>query len=97
MRRDTAGAAASYFMEMLWMNLCTYIPYEQIEIKKKSHPWLNAKCEAAIQAKNIAENTDSFTEARKRCAQVLTQEHQVHIGKVGKLLSSRRAAKHIGN
>jgi hypothetical protein len=34
MRRDTADAAASYFMEMLWMNLCTYIPYEQIEIKK---------------------------------------------------------------
>ena len=87
MQRDTADAAASFFMEMLWMNLCTYIPYEQIEIRKKSHPWLNSKCKAAIQAKNVAENTDSFIEARKRCAQVLAQEHQAHIGKVRKKIA----------
>jgi len=87
MQRDTADAAASFFMEMLWMNLCTYIPYKQIEIRKKSHPWLNSKCKAAIQAKNVAENTDSFIEARKRCAQVLAQEHQAHIGKVRKKIA----------
>ena len=55
--------------------------------QEKSHPWLNSKCVVTIQAKNVAENTDSFTEARKRCAQVLTQEHQVHIGKVRKKIA----------
>jgi hypothetical protein len=36
--RGNGADAATFFMEMLWTVLCTHIPYEQIVIKKKSHP-----------------------------------------------------------
>ena len=66
-------------MEMLWVNLCTFIPYEAMDIEKKSHPWLTSKCEDAIRNKNAAEQTSSFDEARTKCAVVLTEEHQKYI------------------
>ena len=70
----TADEAATYFQEMLWLFLCTYIPYEEVVIKKKSHPWLNEKCETAIITKNAAQETDVFHEKS-------TEYHQTIIRK----------------
>ena len=63
LQRGTAEDAATFFMEMLWMNLCTYTPYEEIHVKKKSHPWLNSICESATTEQNAAENTKNFDRA----------------------------------
>ena len=73
LRGSTADDAATFFMEMLWVNLCTFIPYEVVDVKKKSHPWLTTKCEDAIRNKNAAEHTSTFDETRTKCAAVLSE------------------------
>ena len=79
LHRGTAEDAATFFMEILWMTLCTYIPYEEVQIKKKSHPWLNAACESAIAGKNAAENTATYESARAKCTRVLKEEQDKYI------------------
>ncbi len=82
LHRGTAEDAATFFMEMLWMTLCIYIPYEEVQIKKKSHPWLNAACESAIAGKNAAVNTATFELARAKCTRVLKEEQDKYIVKL---------------
>ena len=73
--------------------MCTFVPYEVVDIKKKSHPWLT-KCEDAIHNKNAAEHTSTFDEARTKCAAVLTEEHQKYIAVLRlKISASDKGAK----
>ena len=76
LKRGCAEDAITYFMEILWATLCTHIPYEEVVITKKSHPWLNARCETAVREKNAAEGTDHFDEKRTHCSQVIAEEYQ---------------------
>ena len=69
LRRGTAEDAVNYFMEILWYLLCLHIPYKEIFLKKKSHPWLNKRCETAISTKNDAEGTALFEEKTERMFQ----------------------------
>ena len=80
--RGSGDDAATYFMEMLWIVLCTHIPYEQVAIKKKSHPWLNTRCEKAIKRKNDAEGSATFDDTRAECSQILVEEHLKYIAKL---------------
>ncbi len=61
--RGNGDDAATFVMEMLLAVLCTHILYEQIVIKRKSHPRLNIRCEKAIKMKNEAERTISTISA----------------------------------
>ena len=79
LKRNTVEDAASFFLDALWTLLCCHIPYEEVTIKKRSHPWLNAACEEAIAAKNAAEGTDTFEMKRKECAEILAKEYQEHL------------------
>ena len=88
LRKGTAEEAAKFFMEMLWMNSCTFIPYVEVQAKKKAHPWLNERCEAAIQRKNSAEGTDRFPDYQKECAAVMTEEYQKHLGSLKEKIAS---------
>jgi len=88
LHRGTAEDAATLFMEILWMNLCTYIPYEEINVKKKSHPWLNTACESAITAKNDAEHTPNFDSARSECTRVLKEEQDKYVVKLRAKINS---------
>ncbi len=67
---------------MLWIALCTHIPYEQVAIEKKSHPWLNTRCENAIKRKNEAEGSATFDETRAQCSQCLVDAHLKYIAKL---------------
>jgi len=82
LRIGTAQDALNYFMEMLWYSICRFIPLKDIEIRKKSRPWLNSRCEQAISKKNSAEDTADFEVASKECAEVLGQEHQLYVEKL---------------
>ena len=49
LQKGTAEEASKFFMESLWVILCSHIPYKEIQVKKQSHPWLNEACEKAIE------------------------------------------------
>ena len=79
LREGSCEDAAILFMTVLWTYLCSYIPFREVKMKKKSHPWLNKKCEAAILAKNNAQEGIDFEEKRRYCSQVLTEEYQSYV------------------
>ena len=66
LKKGSADDAAKFCLEMLWFTLCNHIPYEEVSIHKRSHPWLNKKCEEAINAKNTAESTENYAEIRQK-------------------------------
>ena len=82
LRQGTSEDALNYFLGMVWLLLCTHIPYEEIHTKKSSHPWLNNKCEDAIRAKNAAEGTSGFASARNECSTILASEYQAYLGRL---------------
>ena len=65
LRHGTADDAAKKFLEILWTYLCNFIPYEKIEFRKRSHPWINERCEQAIKRKNAAEGIHQFQDMQK--------------------------------
>ena len=73
LQRGCADDGATFFMELLWTALCTHIPYEDVVIKKSSHPWLNLRCENVIKAKNAAEGTLSsvFSDLDRRISKAI--------------------------
>ena len=79
LKHGTAEDALDFFMDHLWLLLCTHIPYQEIVFHKKSHPWLNAKCKEAIEKKNAAEDSPEFQALQKECRQVLTEEYQTYL------------------
>ena len=79
LREGSCEDAAILFMTVLWTYLCSYIPFREVKTKKKSHPWLNKKCETAILAKNNAQEGIDFEEKRRYCSQVLTEEYQSYV------------------
>jgi len=88
LQRGTAEDALNFFMETLWVLLCTFIPYKKINFEKKTHPWINERCSEAIRKKNDAENTPAFEAKRQLCAQVLAEEYQRHIAKLKEKISN---------
>ena len=76
--RGTAEDALHFFMEV-FNCLQKHVPYKTIRQERKSHPWLNEKCEEAVTAKRRCEGTDQFIEAQAKCAQVLTEEYQKYL------------------
>jgi len=91
--RGSGDDAATYFMEILWFVLCTHIPYEQVAIKKKSHPWLNTRCEKAIKRKNDAEGSATFDDTRAECSQVLVEDYLKYIAKLKAQISKLKKGK----
>ena len=79
LQRGTSEDALQFFMETLWLLLCIFIPYTEIKIEKRSHPWLNERCSQAILEKNQAENTEAFDAKRKACSQILSEEYKRHV------------------
>ena len=50
----------------------------EVLIKKKSHPWVDSRCEA-IEAKNNAEGSIEFESKRALCAKVLPEDYQKYL------------------
>ena len=75
----TAEDAANFFVKILWYSICKFIPYKEVTMKKKSHPWINAACERAIATKNASEGNPSFEEKRRDCTRVLSEEYQKYL------------------
>ena len=69
-------------MDVLWTSLWTHIPYEEVAIKKSSHPWLNEKCQSAISAKKRSEGQADFEQKRKECSQALAEEYQGYLSQL---------------
>ena len=64
------------------------IPRKEIKCRKITHPWLNSRCDAAIETKNNTEGTDVFTAADAKCSTILREEH----AKYAECLKSKLAA-----
>ena len=79
LQEGTVNQATESFLDTLYSLCCTYIPHTQLEEKKQSHPWLDDNCRAAISAKNAAENTLAFEEARQTCATTLNDSHHKYL------------------
>ena len=88
LRHGTADDAAKKFLEILWTYLCAFNPYEKIEFRKRSHPWINERCEQAIKRKNAAEGTHQFQDMQKECASILSNEYQPYLLKLKKKIAS---------
>ena len=86
-KKGSAADAFSFFMETLWYQICTFIPYEELLLKKKSHPWLDEKCATAIQKKNAAEGTPYFDEERQKCQKVIAESFQIHLANLKEKIS----------
>ena len=96
LERGCAEDALNYFMDVLWTLLCTYIPFEVTSVKKKSHPWINERCEAAVRRKNEAEGTASFEEVRQQCSQILAAEHQEYVSRLREKIAARKKGSKEG-
>ena len=67
LQAGSAEDAANYFMEVVWFLLCSHIPFKEVLLKKRSHPWMNERCESAIAAKTAAEGTTQHAAASRQC------------------------------
>ena len=81
LEKGNAEDAVNHFLEVLWLFLCSYIPYREIKEVKKSHPWLNTKYKDAIKDKNDTEGSPDFDAKQKRCAQILKEEYSHYLEK----------------
>ena len=79
LHRGSAEEEARFFVESLWLHLCTFIPFERRMLKKQSSPWLNEKCEAAIQMRNLSEGTARYADQTASCSKILNEEYQKHV------------------
>ena len=94
LKHGTAEDALNYFLDILWICLTKHIPRETVKRTRSSHPWLNAKCRAAIVCKNDAEGTGSFDAASNTCSQVLREERVKYVEKLkAKLAGLPRCSK----
>ena len=66
-----------------------FIRYGPVSVCKGSHPWLDNECRAAIQAKQNAFNTDSYTAASSHCNAVLKEAFGKYQREVKILLADR--------
>ena len=67
------------FLEILRLHLVTHIPRRQLNITKKSHPWINDRSRNAIREKTNDEGTDGFKAAATKCAKFLSEEREKHV------------------
>ena len=88
LRQGTANDAARFFMEILWISLCSFIPYEKVKFQKKSHPWINSRCEEAIRRKNAAEGTPQFHAMQQQCTSALAEEYHQYLKKLKEKITS---------
>ena len=79
LKKGTAEDAAQTFLSHLWVLLCRHIPFSETFHEKRSHPWLNDRCEKAIQKKNAAENSEDFHMKRDECSKILKEEYQAYL------------------
>ena len=82
LHKGTAEEALHVFLEILWLHLVKHIPRRQLDIVKRSHPWMNDKNKRAIVEKNKAEGTPGFKAASVKCAATLAEERGKHVQKV---------------
>lgn len=63
------------------------VPTKSITATPKEHPWLNDRCREAIDGKMAAVGTPREIEARDKCSQVLTEEHDKYVSRMRRKLS----------
>ena len=92
--KGTAEEALHVFLEVLWLHLVKYIPRRQLDIVKRSHPWMNDRSKRAIIEKNNAEGTPRFQAASAKCATILAEERTKHVQKTkDKMAALPKASK----
>ena len=65
-----------------------YIPYKAVHNYKKSHPWLNDRCEKAIEKKNACEGQESFSDAQQECSHVMADEYHKYVAALKSKIAS---------
>jgi len=60
----------------------SHIPIKHIEVRKKSHPWLNSRCKEAILEKRAAEGSPQYSQKQHCCTEVLYEEYSKYIGRM---------------
>ena len=77
------------FLEVLWLHLVKYIPRRQLDIVKKSHPWMNDKRNRTSMETNRIEGTSGYKEASVKCAIILPEEKCNHVQKLKKRIATQ--------
>jgi len=88
LRNGTAEDALQIFLEILWLHLVKHIPRRQLDIVKRSHPWINERSKKAIAENNRVEGTPVFNHASARCSVVLKEERAKHVQQVKEKMAS---------
>ena len=52
-----------------------HVPTKLVSERASTHPWINARCNAFIRAKQESEGSPGFTTAAQRCSEVLMEEY----------------------
>ena len=68
---DAAAHVSKVIMDVLRKN----VRHKKSTVYISTHPWLNDRCRAAIEAKTAAKGTVNEHQARDECSQVLCEEH----------------------
>ena len=83
----SVDASAVCFTEVLERIIRRHVACRTSRVKVSTHPWLNDKCRAAINAKIDAKGTDRALEERDRCSHVLLEEYNAYVARTKAKLS----------
>ena len=92
--QGSVDSACTYFLDSL-QSLCKeYIPHSTIEEIKSVHPWLDARCQEAIEKKAAAENSVNYQNEQQACANVLHDAYRNYVdGLKKKIMSLKKSDK----
>ena len=82
LRERDVDQAIELFYGIL-QDLCNkYIPHENLQMRKRTHPWIDDECQHVIREKNLAQDTSSYRDACAKCAELLIRKYHIHICKL---------------
>lgn len=83
----TADDTAEAFTEVMTRIIRKHVPSKMSWMRISSHPWLNDRCRATIDAKIRARGTANERSERDKCSSVLLDEYNAYVAKTKAKLS----------
>ena len=80
--------AASRFVSTILEFCRRCIPTRVCVEKRKSHPWMTKRCVDALAERANFENTDAYTDACRRCGDIIREEFAKHVDELKTKLRS---------
>ena len=88
MHRGSVDQAADWFSKFIWFMCMKHIPYERKDEIKCSHPWLNQRCREALNRKRMHEDSPTYDQMSRECANIIAAEHTKYVEKLKNKISN---------